>query len=191
MTVAPVTAAGPLLVTTIVQVTTDPGVTAAPPLDFTIDRSATSVETVIGADAGGALPPPVCRPPVVLTTVPGVDDVTVTTIVQPPGGIGEPDAIVIVVGVTVTPVQVPVFADVVVTPAGMVSVNGAVSASAVALALPSDSVSVAVPPGTIVAGVKLLASVGGVAPPPPVLTVNGALAAGAVPAFVSRPLVRW
>ncbi len=94
-----------------------------------------------------------------LTTVPGVDDVIVTTIVQPPGGIVAPAAIVTCVGVTVTPVHVPVLPDVVVTPAGMMSVNAADKVSGVALPLPSVIVSVAVPPATIVAGAMDLASV--------------------------------
>ncbi len=125
---------------------------------------------VIGALADGALPPLVCSGPVVLVTVPGVDDVIVTTIVQPPGGIAAPPAIVIVPEVTVTPAQVPVLPPMVVTPAGIASVNADVSVSGVTPALPSVSVSVALPPAAMVDGAIDLASVG--AEP----TVSGALA---------------
>jgi len=140
--------------------------------------------TVIGALADGTVPPPVCSGPVVLVTVPGVDDVIVTTIVQPPGGMVDPAAIVIVVAVTVTPVQVPVLPDVVVTPAGIGSMNGSVSACAVAFGLPSVSVSVAVPPGGIDGGAMAFASVAAAA-----VTVSGALAGGDVPPSVCTELV--
>ena len=43
--------------------------------------------TVSGALAAGVVPASVCSVLVVLVTVPGVVDVMVTTIVQPPGGI--------------------------------------------------------------------------------------------------------
>ena len=162
---------------------------AVPPgaiVDGAIDFVSVGPEpvTVIGADAGGAVPPPVCSGPVVLVTVPGVDDVIVTTIVQPPGGIADPDAIVIVVGATVTPVQVPVLPDVVVTPAGIGSTNCSESVSGVAFGLPSESVSVAVPPGAIDAGAIVFASVAAA-----VVTVSGALAGGVVPPSVCTLLV--
>jgi len=117
--------------------------------------------TVSGALAGSAVPALVCRLPVVLVTVPGVAEVIVTTIVQPPAGSTDPDAIVIVVGVTVTPVHVPVLPDVVVTPDGIVSVNAAVSASGSVFGLPSVIVSVEAPPDTMVAGSIVLPSAGG------------------------------
>ena len=82
-----------------------------------------------------------------------------------------PDAIVIVVVVLVTPMHVPPVAPMIVTPAGIVSVNGAVSVSGVVFGLPSVSVSVAVPPDVIVAGAIAFASVGAAA-----FTVSGALA---------------
>ena len=140
--------------------------------------------TVSGALAAGVVPAPVTSVLVVLVTAPGVAEVSATTIVQPPGGILVPLAIVISVGVTVTPVQVPVFPDVVVTPAGMGSVNAAVNDCATALTLPIVSVSVAEPPDTMVAGEIVLASVSGAA-----VTVSGALAAGVVPAPVTTVLV--
>ena len=62
--------------------------------------------TVSGALADGAVPASVVSPLVVLVTVPGVLDVMGTRMVQPPGGIVDPDAIVISVGVVVTPGQV-------------------------------------------------------------------------------------
>ena len=49
---------------------------------------------------------------VMFITLPGVDDVTVTTIVQPPGGIEQPAGIVISVDTTTTPVHVPVLPEV-------------------------------------------------------------------------------
>ena len=116
--------------------------------------------------------------------MPGVDDVIVTMIVQPPAGRFEPAAIVINVGVTVTPGQVPVLPDVVVTPAGIGSENSAARVVAAALVLPSVSVSVAVPPAEIDAGAMVLASVGACA-----VTFSGALAGGAMPDPVCRLLV--
>ena len=115
-------------------------------------------DTVIGALAGGAVPPAVDKVPVVLVTVPGVADVIETTMVHPPGASDVPLAIVIDVGVTVTPVHVPALPLVVVTPGGIVSTNGAINANACALLLPSTSVSVAVPPDAIVAGAMVLVS---------------------------------
>src|SRR6185295_13461057 len=50
--------------------------------------------TVSGALAGGVVPASVCKLLVVLVTVPGVDDLIETTIVQPPGGMVDPDAMV-------------------------------------------------------------------------------------------------
>ena len=86
---------------------------------------------------------------------------------------------------TVTPAHVPVLALVVVTPAGIVSTNGDVSRIAPEFALPSVSVSVAVPPVAIDDGTMDLPSVGATA-----VTVSGADAAGAVPAsVVSVPVV--
>ncbi len=104
-----------------------------------IDLSSVAIAavTVSGALAIGAVPALVCNALVWFVTVPGVVDVIATTIVQPPAGIVEPEAIVIVVGVTVTPVHVPVLPEVVVTPAGIGSLNAAVSASGVAFGLPS------------------------------------------------------
>ena len=61
---------------------------------------------MIGALAGGAVPPAVDNVPVVFVTVPGVVDVIETTIVHPPGGSDVPLAIVMDVGVTVTPVRI-------------------------------------------------------------------------------------
>jgi len=88
-----------------------------------------------------------------LVTVPGVSDVRVATIVHPAvAGTVLPDAIVIVVVVLVTPVHVPLVAPTIVTPLGIVSVNGAVSVSGVAFGLPSVNVSVALPPDVIVGG---------------------------------------
>ena len=89
---------------------------------------------------------------VTLVSDPGVDDVSVTTIVQPPGGMALPAAIVISVGVTVTPAHVPVLPLVVVMPAGIGSVNGAVRTSGAALGLVIVIVSVAVPPSGIARG---------------------------------------
>ena len=140
--------------------------------------------TVSGALAVGAVPAPVTNVLVVLVTVPGVDDVIVTTIVQPPGGTDAPAGKVISVGVTATAGQLPVLPDVVVTPAGMGSVNAAVNACATAFTLDSVSVSVAVPPATMEAGEIALASVNGAA-----VTVSGALAGGAVPPAVTSVLV--
>ena len=111
---------------------------------------------MIGALAGGAVPPAVDNVPVVFVTVPGVADVIETTIVHPPGGSDVPLAIVMDVGVTVTPVHVPAFPLVVVTPGGIVSTKGAIKANDCALLLPSTSVSVAVPPDAIVAGAMAL-----------------------------------
>src|SRR5690606_19351827 len=96
-----------------------------------------------------------------------------------------PDAIVIAVGATVTPVHVPVLPDVVVTPAGIASVKSAVSVSAAAFGLPSVSVSVVAPPDTMVAGRIVLPSVAAAA-----FTVSGAAAGVVVPApVVSVPVV--
>jgi len=125
--------------------------------------------TVSGAEAGGDVPALVVSVPVVLVTVPGVLDVTVATIVQPPTGIVEPLAIVISVGVLVTPVQVPLALPVIVTPAGIASVNGAVSVIGTALVLASVMVSVALPPATIVDGAIALPMVDATA-----VTVSGA-----------------
>jgi hypothetical protein len=141
--------------------------------------SAGGDDTVIGALAGGADPPLVLSVPVVLVTVPMVDDVIVATIVQPPAGMAVAAAIVIAVGATVTPGQVPVLPLVVVTPAGMASTNGAVSVSGDPLVLASEIVSVDVPPWAMLAGEIVFAM-----PVADVVTVSGALAGGAVPAFV-------
>ncbi len=109
----------------------------------------------------------------------------VTMIVQPPEGTELPAGIEIRPDVTTTLGQVPVLADVVVTPDGIASVNAELSVAAVALALPSVSVSVAVPPAAMEAGVMDLLSVGAEA-----VTVSGALAAGAEPTLVcSVPVV--
>ena len=161
---------------------------------FTIDRSACGIgpdTTVMGALAGGAGPALVDSEPVVLITVPTVDDVIVTTIVQPPGGMLVPVAMLSELAATVTPAHVPRLPEVVVTPGGMLSVNGEESVIAVALALPSERVSVALPPTPMVAGAIVFASVGGVPPPPPPpVTVSGALAGGASPTLVaSGPVV--
>jgi hypothetical protein len=136
--------------------------------------------TVSGAEAGGDTPALVVNVPVVLVTVPGVADVTVATIVHPPTGIDEPLAIVTTVGVLVTPVHVPLVTPAIVTPDGMVSVNGAVSVIGTAFTLPSVIVRVDVPPATIVDGAIALPIVEGTA-----LTVSGACAGGAVPLEVS------
>jgi hypothetical protein len=140
--------------------------------------------TVSGALAIGAVPTLVCNALVWFVTVPGVEDVIATTIVQPPAGIDAPDAIVIVVGVTVTPAHVPVLPEVVVTPDGIASVNAAVSASGKAFGLPSVIVSVAVPPAVIVPGTMVLPSAG-----PTAVTVSGACAGAPVPADVTSELV--
>ncbi len=145
---------------------------------------ATADVTVSGAVAGDDVPPPVIMLLVVLVTVPGVAEVTVTMIVQPPGGMLVPDATVMSVGASVTPVQVPVFADVIVTPAGIESVNGAVRISAVALAFESEIANVAESPATIDDGRIVLPSVDADA-----VTVSGALAAGDVPPPVTSVLV--
>ena len=132
--------------------------------------------TVRGADAGGAVPSPVTSALVTFCTVPGVDDVIVTTIVQPPTGSDAPAGSATCVVVTVTPAQVPALPDVVVTPAGIVSTNVVARIAGVALPLPSASVSVAEPPAAMVAGAMVLASVGGVPPPPPPLRRSLSLA---------------
>ena len=174
----------PALPIVIVSVAVPPGTTRPGTIDFASDATPVPPVTVSGALAGGALPASVASVPVVLVTVPVVDDVMVTTIVQPPTGIVEPLALVMVVGVTVTAEHVPVLPLVVVTPAGMTSVNGAVSAIGAALVLPSVSVSVAVPPAAMVAGAMAFASVGSAS------TVSGALAGGAEPpVVVSGPVV--
>ena len=98
--------------------------------------------TANGADAAGAITLPATSGLVTLTTGPGVDDVTVTTIVQPPGGSVVPDAMVMSVGVVVTPVHVPVFDEATVIPVGIGSVNGAVSTSGAKPELPSVIVNV-------------------------------------------------
>ena len=149
-----------------------------------LPRDSDAALTVSGALAVGAVPPAVTRVLVVLVTVPGVDDVIVTTIVQPPEGIDDPDGSVINVAATVTPVHVPVLPDVVVTPAGIGSVNAAVSNALLALELPMVIVSVAVPPATMIGAAMALPSVSGTS-----LTVSGALAAGVVPAAVMSVLV--
>ncbi len=141
---------------------------ALPPMGITAGAMVFATEaipppppvTVIGALAGGAFPPLVLSVPVVLVTVPAVDDVMATTIVQPTAGIVAPLAIVIVVAVTATPVHVPVLSPIVVTPAGIVSTNGAVSVSGAAFVLASVIVSIAVPPTLIVGGAIVFASVG-------------------------------
>jgi hypothetical protein len=133
---------------------------ARPPIEITAGTIAFVTEpmpppapvTVIGALAGGALPPLVLRVPVMLVTVPVLDEVIVTTIAQPPAGIAAPLAIVIVVAVTATSAQVPALPPIVVTPAGIASTNGAASVSGPAFALESVIVSAAVPPTLIVAG---------------------------------------
>ena len=140
--------------------------------------------TMSGAVAGAVTPAPVVSTPVVLTTDPSVDDVIVTTIVQPPGGIAAPDAIVISVGLTATPGQVPVLPLVVVTPAGIGSEKIAVSSTGAAFAFPSVSVNVDDPPAAIEAGSMILVSADPVA-----ITVNGALDAGVTPAAVTTVLV--
>ena len=121
-----VSGTGPALPSVIVIVADAPGTMRPGTIDLASD--AVPVPTVSGALAGGALPPYVDNGPVVLVTVPAVDDVIVTTIVQPPGGNGEPAAMVTDVAVSVTPVQVPVLLPVVVTPAGIVSAKSAVNA---------------------------------------------------------------
>ena len=119
-----------------------------------------------------------------LVTVPGVLDVIGTMIVQPPAGIVLPEAIVMESAATVTPGQVPLLGPVVVTPAGIGSVNAAVSVIGTGLALASVSVSDAVPPIAMVAGTMDLASVGGA------FTVRFAVAGPALPALVdSVPVV--
>ena len=134
--------------------------------------------------AAGAVVLPACKALVMLVTAPIDDEVMVTTIVQPPGGIVDHAANVISAGATVTPVQVPVLPLVVVTPAGMGSVKAAASVSSVALVLPSVSVTVALPPTAIVAGAIVFARLA-----PAVVTVSGALATGVVPAPVCSVLV--
>ena len=74
---------------------------------------------------------------VTLVTVPGVEDVMVTTIVHPPAGIDAPAGRVTRFAVTATPVHVPLLPEVVVTPAGIASVNAEVRMIAPALPLPS------------------------------------------------------
>ena len=166
-----------------VSVAVPPGAMVAGAIVF-VSVGPTAPVTVSGALAGGAVPPLVVSVPVVLVTVPGVDDVIATTIVQPPDASALPLAIVIVVGVTVTPAHVPVLPPVVVTPAGIVSVSGAVSVTGAPLVLPSTSVSVAVPPGAMVAGAMVFASV-----TPDAFTLSAALAAGAGPSVVESALV--
>ena len=140
-----------------------------PPRMITVGANAlvnagTAALTVNGALAAGAVPASVASATVVLVTVPGVNEVSVAMIVHPvvPGTV-LPDAIVIVVVVLVTPVHVPLVAPTIVTPLGMVSVNGAVSVSGVAFGLPNVSVSVALPPDVIVGGAIVFASVGAAA----------------------------
>lgn len=133
--------------------------------------------TTTGALAAGAVVPPAISALVTLVTTPCVDDVIVVTMVQPPGGIALPVAIVISVGATVTPGQLPRLPLVTVTPAGMGSVNGAVRTKGVAFGLPSVSVSVAVPPSGMLVGTMLFVIVALSTP----LTEIGAEAAGAVP----------
>ncbi|HTQ01942.1 MAG TPA: hypothetical protein VMN56_21665, partial [Casimicrobiaceae bacterium] len=169
----------PALPKTSVSVAAPPGAIVEGAMAF-VSVGPAPPDTVMGALPGGAVPPLVASDPVVLVTVPGVDEVMATTIVQPPGGIVEPLAMVIDVEVTATPVHVPVLPPVVVMPAGMLSTKAAVSVSAAELVLPSVRVSVAVPPGAMVAGAIALVSVG-----PGAVTVIGALAGGAVPPFVA------
>ena len=161
---------------------------ALPPMPMVAGRmafaSVGSAFTVSGALAGGALPALEVSVPVVLVTVPGVLDVTVTTIVHEPTGIVLPVAMVRDVDATVTPVQVPVLPLAVVTPVGMLSTKSAASVIGTAFELDSVSVSVAVPPTAIGVGAIVFASVGATA-----VTVSGALAGGAVPVLVERPLV--
>ena len=142
--------------------------------------------TVTGALAAGAVPAVVARALVVLVTVPGVDEVIVAVIVQPvAAAMLLPDAIVIVVVVLDTPAHVPPVAPTMVTPAGIVSVNGAVSVSGVAIRIAQRQRQRCGTADVIVPGAIDLPSVGTAA-----LTVSGALAAGAVPAsVVSAPVV--
>jgi hypothetical protein len=135
--------------------------------------------TVTGALAGGADPPVVTSVPVVLVTVPIVEEVMVTTIVQPPAGTADPVVIVTAAEVTVTPAHVPVLPPVVVTPACMLSTKCAVSVWGEAVVFASVMVSVAVPPAAMDAGAMALAR-----PAVEAVTVSGALAGAAVPALV-------
>src|SRR5208337_125892 len=104
-------------------------------------------------------------------TSPGVALVTLTATVQPPAGIVAPDASVIPVLVIVrfpTPncaaVHVPVFVSgLIVTPAGMLSVNTDVKVSAVASVFPNVIVRVDVPFAAIVFGANAFVTVGATA----------------------------
>ncbi len=99
--------------------------------------------TTSGALAAGAVAPPAASALVTFTAVPGVDEVTVTMIVQPPGGIDDPAASVMSVEATATPAQVPVFAETTLIPTGIGSLKGAVGVRGAAPALPSERVKVA------------------------------------------------
>ncbi len=142
------------------------------------------VATVSGALAGSTLAGPICRMFVVAVTVPDVLEVTVTTIVQPLASKVCPAAIETCVDVTVVTPQVPVsVCGVMVTPAGMTTVNGWRSACTAAT-FGKLIVSFDVPPATMVAGLKDIAIVDAA----PVID-RGALAAGVVPALVTSALV--
>ena len=144
----------------------------------------------ISVDVAGAPTPAVVdSDPVVLTAEPDVLLVTFTFTTQLPAPNTVPLAMVnlLSAAVAVTPEQVvPVVSTglVLVMPAGYVSVNSPVSVIALVLALLIVTVSVDVPPGAMVEGVKDLASVG------TFRIVNVAVAAGATPAEVdSAPVV--
>ena len=158
----------------------------------TIDAGAKDLATVgalavtvkLAVAAAALLPLLVCNAPaaMVLVTVPGVLLVTLAVMVQVPGappGIVAPDAYVTVLPPAtplLAPVQVPpnvAFASV--TPAGNVSTSAALNVAAVALLLVSVIVRTLVPPDTIEAGAKALATVGTLA-----VTVRLAVAAAAL-----------
>ena len=117
-----------------------------------------------------------CSVPGVLTNVPAVA-VTLTATVQPPAGMAKPAAMVIVAGagivVSVAFGQVPRYFEVVVMPAGRLTVNGEVSNNAVAFVFTRKTVSVGATPDGSVPGAMVCARYQVL-----VVTVSDALGAG-------------
>ncbi len=120
----------------------------------------------------------VSKVPVVLRTVPGVDEVTVATITQPFGGIAALSAIFNwVVRTSDTAAQVVAFVmALIVTPGGMASMKGTVRWIGWPVTFGSPIVKVDVAPNSIVDGENVWLTA--VSPP---VTVNACVVAGALP----------
>jgi hypothetical protein len=157
----PVRLYAPVAVFAIVIVTVD-----VPPAKIELGEKALVVVNAGAVDirfalAAAAVPALVTSEPVVFVNVPLIDDVTFTTIVHPPTGTDVPEAMVTPLLVTETLVHVPALLDdVMLTPAGIVSVNAELSVYAPAVALPRVIVSVEALAPVTVDGANDFVSVG-------------------------------